>query len=194
MHTVEFLAGEPIARAAAQLVEAAREHGSARGSFNEIELTAEAGTTVDQVLATWERENAERAEAYRKSPEGMAAERERIERRSALQQKHDDLMRSLPALDMWNDAAVLDWLCAMQEPSDHAGVIVTRDTIVSWFEKHGYVAGANCGPDFRKGDRENEFRYLVGQALDGLKRGPSIHGIIHKFAAEWKAEFLPTAH
>lgn len=102
-------------------------------------------------------------------------------------------MRNLPSLDMNNDCAVLAWVCEMQEPSDHVGVIVRRETIVSAFEKAGYVAGANCGPDYRPGNRDNMFRYLVGQALDGLKNGPAIHPIIHKFADEWRREFTALA-
>lgn len=188
-HAVDFLAGTPIDKAAEMLVAAAVTHGFASGKFNDIELTADASTKPEAILAYWEKETAARSEAYRNSPEGIQAEREREQRRADAQQKHDALMRKLPTLDMSNDSAVLDWLCQMQEPSDHVGVIVRRQTIVQAFEKAGYEAGANCGKDYRKGDRANMFRYLVGQALDGLKRGPAIHSILHKFAAEWRAAF-----
>ena len=77
----------------------------------------------------------------------------------------------------------------MQGPSDSVGVIVRRETIVSAFEAKGFVAGANCGSDYRDGDRDNMFRYLVGQALDGLKKGPSIHPIINDFAQKWRERF-----
>ena len=56
-------------------------------------------------------------------------------------------------------------------------------------EKVGYVAEANCGKDYKPGNRDNMFRYLVGQGLSGLKDGPAIHSIIHKFADEWRREF-----
>lgn len=77
----------------------------------------------------------------------------------------------------------------MQEPSDHAGVILRRETIVSAFERRGFKAGENCGADYKPDDRSNMFRYLVGQALSGLKDGPAIHPILHKFAAEWREQF-----
>ena len=90
---------------------------------------------------------------------------------------------------MTNASAVLDWLCQMQECSDHIGVIVRKHTIVEAFERAGYKANENTGADYRAGDRNNAFRYLVGQALSGLKEGPAIHPILHKFAAEWRLQF-----
>ncbi len=98
-------------------------------------------------------------------------------------------MAKLPSLDMKNRAAVLDWLCAFQDPSDHIGVVQRRQTVVAAFEKAGYVAGANCGEDYDEHSIDNSFRYLVGQALSGLKDGPAIHPILHKFTAEWKMRF-----
>lgn len=191
MHTLDFLGGTSIGLAAQQLCEAAAEHGGARGTFNDIELVATADSTPEAIADFYMEQSAARAAAYRKSPEGIRAAQEADARRAADQQKHDSLMRRLPSLNMKDDIAVLDWLCEMQGPSDHSGVIVRRQTIVEDFEKAGYVAGANCGENYKPGDRDNMFRYLVGQALSGLKEGPSIHPIIHKFSDEWRAEFAP---
>lgn len=186
---VNFGAGEHIAQSAEKLVAAAKDNGAANGVFNEIELTATAVSTSDSIVNFYNQESKRRAEAYRNSPEGKEAERQRGISRSNAQQLHDTLMAQLPQLDMSDDVAVLDWLCQMQEPSDHNGVIVRRETIVSVFEKHGFRADENCGADYRPGDRKNMHRYLVGQALSGLKDGPAIHPILHKFANEWRAQF-----
>jgi hypothetical protein len=192
MHIVEFSPGTHIARAAAELVDAAKKHGSAEGMFNDIHLLAEAETTPEAVVDFFTRATEARDDAYRKSPEGQKAEREADERRQAAQARHDALMQRLPKLDLYDQVAVLDWLCEMQDPSDHVDVIVRRKTIVETFERAGYEAGENCGEDFRPDDRKNVFRYLVGQALSGLKDGPAIHPILHKFTAEWKAKFIGT--
>lgn len=40
-------------------------------------------------------------------------------------------------------------------------------------------------------DRENVFRYIVGQCLDGLK-SVAIHSIMHKFVAGWKKQIHMT--
>jgi hypothetical protein len=189
MKHLEFSAGQSIDNAAIQLCAAAAEHGEATGKFNDIELHAAAGYAPAGVVNFYNEECQRRSEAYRNSPEGKAAARKSNNERADLQAKHDALMARLPALDWSNDAAVLDWICAMQEPSDRVGVIVRRNSIVSAFEARGFHADANCGKDYKPGDRENMFRYLVGQGLSGLKDGPAIHPIIHKFAAEWRAQF-----
>lgn len=188
MHQVEVSAGTRIDNAAERLVSAAREHGEATCEFNGIKLVARSDATVAAVLADWDAKQRAGAEAHRNSPEGIEAERRSEERRAAAQQKHDALMRRLPQLDFGNDVAVLDWLCEMQEPSDHSGVIVRKKTILEAFAKHGFTPGVNCGPDFRPESRENVHRWLVGQCLDGLE-SVAIHGVVHKFAADWKKKF-----
>jgi hypothetical protein len=191
---IKFGAGTHIDMAAKMLVDAVTKEGvPVQGKFNDILLIADTASTPDGIVAFWDQQSAIRAEEYRNSPEGKRAQAEAEERRSRLQQIHDSLMRKLPSLDMSDDVQVLDWLCQMQEPSDHIGIIVRRSTIVSAFEKAGFVAGANTGKAYKADDRNNSFRYLVGQALSGLKDGPAIHSILHKFAKEWREKFLATA-
>jgi hypothetical protein len=191
---IKFGAGTHIAVAAKMLVDAvAKTHEPVQGKFNDILLVADVGSTPDSIVAFFDQQCAIRAEEYRNSPEGKRAEQEAEERRSRLQQTYDSLMRKLPSLDMRDQVAVLDWLCQMQEPSDHIGIILRRATIVSAFEKAGFVANANTGKAYKADDRDNSFRYLVGQALAGLKDGPAIHSILHKFTKEWRAKFLVDA-
>lgn len=187
--TVDFPPGTRIDDAAAMLAQAAWREGAAVGSFNGVELTATPASDAVAIVTEYNRLCAERQEAYRKSPEGIAAAEQANERRRALQDKHDALMDRLPGLLRLDQVAIVDWLCEMQEPSDHIGVIVRRDTIVAAFAKHGYEPGMECGAEFKSEVQASVFRWLVGQALDGLSRGPAIHGIIHKFAAEWKDQF-----
>jgi hypothetical protein len=189
MHMVDFMPGTHIDRAACELVEAAKVHGEAEGRFNDITLRALSSHTPGEIVAFYNVESELRAEVYRNSPEGKAAARRSDQERSDLQAQHDGLMARLPSLNWQYDAAVLDWLCQMQPCTDLVGVIVRRDTIVQAFEKHDFVAGENTGADYKDGDRKNMFRYLVGQALDGLKNGPAIHPILRKFAAEWRERF-----
>lgn len=193
MITVYFQPGEHIDSAADRLVQEAQRHGAAKGAFNEIELRADRSTKAAAISAFYTAESARRAEAYRNSPEGRAAEAKSAAERADLQARHDALMRRLPTLNMQDDVAVLEWLCAMQEPSDRTGVIVRRDTIVSAFEAAGFCANECTGADYRAGDRVCAFRYLVGQALAGLKEGPAIHPIIHKFASDWRRRFISDA-
>lgn len=189
MQHLEFSPGQSIDNAAIQLCAAAAEHGEAVGKFNDVELHAASGYAPTAIVSFYNEECERRAEAYRNSPEGKAAAAKSDRERASLQMKHDKLMARLPSLKWSSDADVLDWLCDMQPCTDRVGVIVRRSTIVQAFEKHGFKAGENTGADYKDGDRANMFRYLVGQALDGLKNGPAIHPILLKFSSEWRVRF-----
>lgn len=193
MNSVHFGAGCHINEAAKMLVDAAECNGSATGSFNDIVLTANRGDAPEAVVSWFTAECERRSEAYRNSPEGRAAAAKQDQRRRETQGKHDALMDSLPRVDMADAGAVLAWLEAMQEPSDHINVVVDKRAILDTFAAAGYLPGVNCGPAYRADDRDNSLRYLVGQALDGLANGPAIHPIFHKFAGDWRSKFMPDA-
>ena len=59
------------------------------------------------------------------------------------------------------------------------------DRLHCLFGEHGYEPGVNTGDDFAVDDRENVGRYIIGQALDGIRSVGSPHPIIHKFATDW---------
>lgn len=188
MVEIEAGCGQHITSFANELVHAAAKHGTAKGVFNQVEIVADRTSTAEGLCAQWERKTEEASIAYRNSPEGKAAEAKREADVIAAQETHDHLVRDLAALDFKNDVAVLDWLCAIQDSTDHVSVTVDKATILSAFEAAGFTANVNTGANFKPEDRDNVFRYIVGQALDGLKT-VAIHGIIHKFAGDWKAKF-----
>jgi len=181
--------GQHVREFAAELVKAAQRHGSARGMHNEVEIVADGASTADSLYAQWQQKQDEASIAYRNSPEGQKASAEREAAILSAQETHDRLVRDLTTLDFKNDAAVLDWLCAVQDATDHVGVAVDKTRILAAFEGAGFIVGANCGEAFRPDDRDNVFRWIVGQALDCL-RSVAIHGIVHKFVGEWKAKFV----
>jgi hypothetical protein len=191
MKEIEFLGGTPIEEAARMLVMAAFEEGDAQGIFNEIPLKASRGTSIEDIVGQYESACKTRSEEYENSPEGKAAVAEQNRRRQSLQSLHDALMKELQStLDWRSDIAVLEWLCKMQETSDHIGVITRRNTIIETFIAHGFKIGVNTGNDYRPGNRDNMYRYLVGQALACLKDVGAIHGITHKFVDDFKDQFL----
>lgn len=189
MHTVEFGCGMHVAEAAKLLVAEAAEHGRAQGVFNDVTLTATPDMAPEAVVALYHQESERRAEEWRNSPEGRAATAKSEADLRAAQETHDSKVRELESIDFTNDAAVLDWLCAIQAATDHVGVSVAKEKIISAFRAHGFEPNVNCGSAFKADDRDNVFRWLVGQALDGLQ-SVAIHGVIHKFAADWKSKFL----
>lgn len=187
---VESQWGEHISSFAARLVRAADEHGTAKGIFNEVEVVADRGASAEELCAQWDKKCEARHVAYINSPEGKAAAAKREADIAAAQEKHDGLVHDLTSLNFKDDVAVLDWLCAVQDCTDHVSVVTDKARILSAFRAAGFEANANCGSAYR-GDRDNEFRYLVGQAMDGLET-VAIHGIIHKFVDDWKAKFIRT--
>ena len=173
---IEFSAGQHIDRAAVQLVEAAKAHGSASGAFNGVEMTACPTSTAGEIVENWSRDM-----------DASAVAREAEIAR--LQEVHNHAMQDLISLDWSDDVAVLDWVCRIQDATDHIGVVVRGAEIVGAFASHGFDVGANCGAEFRPDVRDNVHRYIVGQALDNLAHVGAIHGVIHKFSANWKRRF-----
>lgn len=192
MVNVDFYPGMHITDAAGVLCAAADEHGEATGMFNDITLRAVRGNSVAAIVGEFEVKTAAAMKVYRESPAGIAAEERAQQSRREAQGKHDDLMARLPSLDWSDDVAVLDWCCEMQDPSDHVGVIVKKDTILAEFAKHGFTPNMRTGDDYIHASRPVSHAYLIGQAMAGIE-SVAIHPIIHKFAAKWKKRFLDEA-
>ena len=142
----------------------------------------EYGALGDEDGAMW---RAEHFTSARPSPPAEADEAER----DRLQAEADRLAAALPSLDFGDQHAVIDFLAALQPCSDRIGVNVPAARIVAEFAEHGLEPNAYVGPAFDGEDRDIVYRWLVGQALDGLTRGPAIHGVFHRFADEWRAKF-----
>ncbi len=186
---IEFPAGCHVDKAAQMLAAAAVEHGAAEGEFNGVTMLADGRMSAEEIVAKWTRDMDEKAVAYRNSPQGEAAQAESEARVTSLQEAHDLAMQDLRTLDWSSDVVVLDWICRIQDATDHVGVVVRARDIVDAFRQHGFEPGANCGEAFKADDRDNVHRYIVGQALDNLMSIGAIHGVIHKFAGNWKTRF-----
>lgn len=183
---VHFLGGEHIRSAAERLIEAGV---GAYGTFNDIVIRNDDGSTAESIVAAFDRDSEAVAAAWRTSPAGIEAARQREERRQAMQARGDALMAALPDLDWSDDHAVLRWITDMQDPSDHAGVRTNAPLILRVFIEHGYEPNAYVDDAFVPGDRRIEHAWLIGQALDGLRQIGAIHGVVHSFAEKWRAQF-----
>lgn len=188
--TANIPAGTRIEAAAATLVGAANAVGAeVVATFNGVRLRAKPGCEAAEVVASYHLESEVRGAAYRASPEGKAAARREAEDVAALQARAIALTGRLGDLDFSDQGAVLDYLADLQPCSDRMGVIVHGEAIAAAFERAGFTPNACAGDAFDSEDRDVFFRWLVGQALDGLTQGPAIHGVFHKFAAEWRAKW-----
>lgn len=159
------------------------------GMFNGQLLRAEPGGATADVVAAYEREASAAAERWRRSPKGRATAKADALEVASLQARADDAARYVGYLDLSDQAAVLAFLCDLQPCSDRIGVKIDSHEILVAFAFGGLVPGMCVGEQFKADDRDVFFRWLVGQALDGLANGPAIHGIFHKFADEWRAKW-----
>lgn len=106
-----------------------------------------------------------------------------------MQKKVDQLIERLDNLDFSDYEPVLDWIYNFQEPSDYTWVSFDKSQVISKFKNQGFDIGVNTGNDFNGEDVENVVKYLVGQALDGIKNVGAPHPIICKFINNWKQKF-----
>ena len=190
---LHFSPGSHVDDAARELIEAAKNGQPAEGDFNGVTLVAGRNSTVEAIVARYHEGLEAQSKAYKASPAGIAAEAASVSRKIAIQAEADALMAALPSLDMTDDVAVLDWLDRFQDPSDYIGIKADKAAVIRAFTEAGFVAGANCGDDFREDDRDNHARYLVGQALSCLQSMGAIHQVFGTFHERWKAKFLAPA-
>jgi hypothetical protein len=193
MKKIESYPGEHISKVAARMVEAVLDETemtttavpTVMAEFNGTTIYATLSSTVESIVADFNRQFEENARAYRESPEGKESVRRQESQRQQSQAKADDLMAQLPLLRFDDVVCLLDWLCEMEEPRDRVGVKVKTDEIISVFRIHGYEANVNCDADFRPDDADNVARWLIGQALS-IPYVP----LVRKFREDWKQKFL----
>jgi hypothetical protein len=189
---IEGTPGQHIYNFAQQLIDTAKKRNEeVVGTFNGIDLVVspESDLSADDLVQSFHEESEKRAEAYRKSPEGIKAAKEAEERKHNMQEKANQLIESLGSLDFSDYESVLEWMCNFQEASDHIGVSFDKSQVISTFKDHGFDIGVNTGDDFNGEDAENFAKYLVGKALDGINTVGAPHKIVHKFTNDWKQKF-----
>lgn len=190
MPEIEFTDGTSVPRAAQKLAtEASRHLQIYTGEFNGTLMVAHPGDSAEAVEATYRRKSAAREKAYRNSPEFARAAQEAEDRKNACQAAIDELMQQFKRLDYSNLDELVQFFDDMTDPSDHIDVVVPSKLIIETFAQHGFHPNMNCDDEFDGENRENYAQYLIGQALDGLSSVGAIHGVYHKFAAEWRDKF-----
>jgi hypothetical protein len=188
-----FMAGERIENAVCELVALANEYEEpVKADFNGVDIIAQPGDDPAELQTKWSADMDRKAEEYRNSPEGQRVAREAEERKQKLQAEANRLMSVLDEVDFSDLGAVIDWLEAMQDPSDHIGINFDRQHVLDTFEKHGYQPSVYTYGEFDENDREVYARWMIGQALDGIRQIGAIHGLIHKFAKSWREKFSPS--
>lgn len=110
-------------------------------------------------------------------------------RRRKYQEELDAFLPTLHALDMASQSDVLHWLCNFETLSSWTFVNFDRERVLAKFTEAGYVPSDFCKDVDESVDqwrervgRDGEFRWIVGQALDGIKHIGCPHQMIHTFS------------
>ena len=110
------------------------------------------------------------------------------ERRRKMQADLDEFLPTLDSLDMTNKAEVLHWLCRFEELSGWTFVSYNRSHVLLKFVEAGYKPGEFCRKENETQEEwqehagaYGEFRWIVGQALEGISSMGCPHQMIHTF-------------
>lgn len=181
--------GENITSFAERLIEASVV-ARAEGTFNGATTYADHGDTTEEVVTRWRETMDANAKAYRESPEGIATAAKQAEHEAAVIEAAHAIVRGLPELNI-KDLSVALQLC--RSCVDPLGYTYTpkgpSGQVAEALEAAGYVSNVNTGANYNGEDKENSARYLIGQALDGLRGIGSPHPVFEKFHDEWKAKW-----
>lgn len=197
--TYEPSAGTRIEHACDEAVKLAKRSGATvRFKFNDVELKATPDLKPDEIVDDWRRESARLSEEYRNSPEGRA---EAARRAAEIVSKQDAVtaaIRSLPGLVENNNMDhLMGWLHSFVEHADDIGVDMNaaanlngggHEWIAILFESKGYKENHHVGqsPEWFN-TRERMGQYIIGQAINCLRRGMPPHPITQSFVAKYYA-------
>ena len=181
-------AGVRISRACDAAAAWATEHGQqVLMQFNGICCVATPGASGEQVEAAYVEETDRRARAYRASPAYAAAQaRDRAEV-ARCQQQVDAIIAELPTV--LNDAQKLvDCLCRLSDAGDRVGVKCDHKAAAEILER-AWTRDDCVGmsPETIRANPRLMARYIVGQAIDCLRRHMPPHPMIRTFAEQYLA-------
>ncbi len=157
---------EDVARAAVALAQA--EHAVVLFEFNGMNIRVEETMIAGLVVASYKNEVTRRAEAYRASPEGQAAEVAREQREAAEALALQTLLAELPA-HIGTESRLVDWI----------GRLALLDR--GGFDMPA-VAGENPAPS-----KSQIARWIVGQVIDAFRRNHAVHPVFALHAAKYTA-------
>jgi hypothetical protein len=159
------------------------------GRFNDILLVASVTSTWESIVDHHKNQCDQASRKYRRSKlfkkRFSKSKRQNIKRHRQLK-RH---MKTLPELDTTNHYAVLDWLNTLLPYAENYYARFDRTNVIRCLESAGYQANANTAENFAADNMDNFAGYIVGQALDGLKRHGSIHSMMSTFYGQWLEKF-----
>ena len=159
-------------------------------NFNGVAMVVAPGETAEAAVGRWWAQYEKNAEAYRNSPEGRAAKAAAEAREARCQRETTDLIARLPNV-VRSLPDLVRWCMALSQSAGHVGIVWKPNEVADAIEAAGWKANAHVGrPKEDFDDQTIMGEWLVGQSIDGLRRGLPPHQVIIGFAE--KAGFSRT--
>lgn len=156
-------------------------------SFNGIALEATPESSPPALEREWSAKKEQAAKDYRESPQGIAAAKKRT---ADIIRKQRSLNTSLDVLaDIIADHdKLMIWLKGVAEDADDIAVTLPKKRMIEQLEAAGFVENEHVGekPEWFN-SRPRMAHYIVGQALNCLRRGMGPHPVTGSFVERYFA-------
>lgn len=159
--------------------------------FNGVELVAYPDTTPTSIVASYKATIRRQHYDYlltdaaaQRDSEDLMRQRERQTVLDSLYRQLDNLI-SPQRIDPISDVQVLRWWRDYAAVADNIQLHRYQAPIIQAFDKAGFRPNVNTDAAYDADDRDNSFRYLVGQCMDGLAHVGCPHPIVIQFIDGW---------
>jgi hypothetical protein len=190
MQTLEYSpsAGTHIGYACKEAVAMAmNQQAKVKFSFNGIELEATPESSPPALESAWSAKQEQASKEYRESPKGIAAAKKRTEEIIRKQRSLNTSLEVLSDIIADHDKLMI-WLKGVAEDADDIGVQFSKDRLAAQLEAAGFVENEHVGekPEWFN-SRPRMAHYIVGQALNCLRRGMGPHPVTGSFVDRYFA-------
>lgn len=187
--TYDAYVGETIDHAASEAVSLSQRTGlEVQFKFNGVGLTASADTNPEELVQTFHDALSRKAEAYRKSPEGKAAQAKREQQIAEKTKQVDKLVDNLDATIQEGTTATMNWLAQYAPLADDISVDGRYDEVIQKLEDAGYSADdSSFDPKTTTVTANVMAKYIAGNAISTMKSGLPPHpNMTPSFVSEYK--------
>lgn len=158
-----------------------------RFEFNGVPMDVRGDETAVVAAARYSQVVADRAATWAASEDGQAEQRRQVAAATSRQAQIDQLVAALPE-SIKDMPRLIQWVGQFAEASDHAAMRYDAEAIADQLEQAGYRRDEGVGErEALQADRNRMGRYIVGQAIDMLRRGRGIHPVAATFAERFAA-------
>ena len=100
-------------------------------------------------------------------------------------------MQKLESLNFEDLEEVLDWFKLFGEAAGRIDVTYDKENVIRAFTEKGFGIAVNAKSDFDKDDARKYAGYIIGQALDSIRKAvdPNLLRRLSEYTGEWKNQF-----